>query len=733
MPSQLSSDSPAIRTSALASYQELGEDHIYGSEPEKFKDNFHFAQKRAASMHKVGNLSLHLPNLPTTETQDRWRDIFEIDMLVASSNLLKLLRAVDTFPDGLYEGPALQEAVRRYEKLWMPMIVEYEKKKKALEERLALEKEKPNTVAESLWLWERLGANVNTSASPIRSHTKYDPLVPPLDIAWVWYLHRLDPQQYVADCMMNYATPVYSGGDGHGGGFLSSSLSFSDGKDRVSNFTQMVWAALYPEEKYYPPRSKVCKTMGCGSEATHGLLIACEEHKLKSMEILERSSLVVEGEGPQKLCDKPDCGLEALYGFATFCTTHNQKDMVQRVAKKDEITLEYDFEAAAKVQREFFQEIMQKWHFYGNPLWLGEALPRYHYWICLLAVLTKEDPEKARAVVAPYDIALLWHSHMACNWAYEKHCKKIGVEKLLWHNPWKSDERDQAKAHVAIHKTKEAWASLAMNANKEVDGINEIFDDKGPDQGPPSLTRMFVGFTYKRSPPFNVVMDDCINVLGCGLSQRRQRRLWGPQPRAGYERIFQDWWIEGEYASSPFFDCRIFSLRILLLLLLFTTAVLGSHYASSQHPNKRDWKYVYAIIFWPCMAVGVFCFRPFFTCFFMSCWGERRFHTALVTGDLPHSSRSPFWDFPKKNALPFWLAPDYKYYGFQEKTRKTRLWKVVFALLVIGALLSFLLSFFLYSVRHDFEHAAETVVKHVVQWANIFAEKVASIHVHKVH
>lgn len=60
---------------------------------------------------------------------------------------------------GLCQGAYLKEALRRYEQLWLPLL-----------------------------------------ASQRRAGGAWQQLVPPLDVAFIWHLHRLHPSAYETDC-----------------------------------------------------------------------------------------------------------------------------------------------------------------------------------------------------------------------------------------------------------------------------------------------------------------------------------------------------------------------------------------------------------------------------------------------------------------------------------------------------------------------------------------------------
>ncbi|XP_078363452.1 uncharacterized protein LOC144647530 [Oculina patagonica] len=80
-----------------------------------------------------------------------------LDLVQAAKSQLDFLALVDEHP-GLFSGPVLKNAIRRYEHLWLPLIFHYQS-----------------------------------------MHKKTD-LAAPLDIAWVWHVHMLAPQNYEQDC-----------------------------------------------------------------------------------------------------------------------------------------------------------------------------------------------------------------------------------------------------------------------------------------------------------------------------------------------------------------------------------------------------------------------------------------------------------------------------------------------------------------------------------------------------
>jgi hypothetical protein len=69
---------------------------------------------------------------------------------------------------GLCQGGALKEALRRYERLWLPLIAAQ--------------------------------ASSGSNGQQQQQQQGYSQLVPPLDVAFLWHLHRLQPGLYEEDC-----------------------------------------------------------------------------------------------------------------------------------------------------------------------------------------------------------------------------------------------------------------------------------------------------------------------------------------------------------------------------------------------------------------------------------------------------------------------------------------------------------------------------------------------------
>ncbi|KAL9978859.1 hypothetical protein ACROYT_G016439 [Oculina patagonica] len=115
-----------------------------------------------------------------------------IDLIQAAKNELKFLKVVDEYPN-LYKGAVVENAIRRYELLWLPF------------------------------------------ASRFYTDTI---LAAPLDIEWVWHVHMLAPSYYEQDCLNIIST------------VLDHSPLGSTQRDQFLRFTSLQWQKAYPEEPF---------------------------------------------------------------------------------------------------------------------------------------------------------------------------------------------------------------------------------------------------------------------------------------------------------------------------------------------------------------------------------------------------------------------------------------------------------------------------------------------------
>ncbi|TXG60033.1 hypothetical protein EZV62_014606 [Acer yangbiense] len=136
-----------------------------------------------------------------------WREAqkieISVELVAAAKQQLQFLAAVDR-NRWLYQGPALQKAIYRYNACWLPLLAKYSE----------------SQISEGF-------------------------LVVPLDCEWVWHCHRLNPLQYKSDSEELY------------GRILDNSNVVSSVKRTCARQTEEIWNKLYPEEPYNFDLTKV--------------------------------------------------------------------------------------------------------------------------------------------------------------------------------------------------------------------------------------------------------------------------------------------------------------------------------------------------------------------------------------------------------------------------------------------------------------------------------------------
>ncbi|XP_021747602.1 glycine-rich domain-containing protein 1-like [Chenopodium quinoa] len=119
-----------------------------------------------------------------------------VDLLEAAKKQLEFLAAVDR-NRYLYESPAMEWAIYRYNAFWLPLLAKHSE----------------NAVSE-------------------------DPLVVPFDCEWIWHCHRLNPVRYKSDCEERF------------GRILGNRNIISSVQGISKSRTEELWNKMYPEESY---------------------------------------------------------------------------------------------------------------------------------------------------------------------------------------------------------------------------------------------------------------------------------------------------------------------------------------------------------------------------------------------------------------------------------------------------------------------------------------------------
>ena len=119
------------------------------------------------------------------------KTIINVDLINGSRKQIAFLEEVNKYPS-LFEGSVLKNAIRRYEKLWLPLI----------------------------------------AANPKKI------IHPPLDIHWVWHVHMLAPYYYEKDCMRLVGTVI------------DHQLTFLNSQKQAIERAQSTWWTSYKDEPF---------------------------------------------------------------------------------------------------------------------------------------------------------------------------------------------------------------------------------------------------------------------------------------------------------------------------------------------------------------------------------------------------------------------------------------------------------------------------------------------------
>ncbi|KAK4261432.1 hypothetical protein QN277_004428 [Acacia crassicarpa] len=145
-----------------------------------------------------------------------------VDLEAVAKQQLQFLAAVDRNRH-LYEGPALERAIYRYNACWLPLLAKHSE-----------------------------------------SQNFEGPLVVPLDCEWVWHCHRLNPVRYKSDCEELF------------GRILDNSDVVSTVQGICGRQTEEIWNKIYPDEPYH------ADLVNISSEDITGRLVKCTKYDLVS-------------------------------------------------------------------------------------------------------------------------------------------------------------------------------------------------------------------------------------------------------------------------------------------------------------------------------------------------------------------------------------------------------------------------------------------------------------------
>lgn len=293
------------------------------------------------------------------------------EYIQAARQMTFMVKAVDLTLESMYEGRALQRAIWRYEALWMPILA-------ALNNPPTAEDENPR---KPKWRHHAFGTKVDEIRAKnfAKGGLWLDKatLVPPLDIAWVWHCHRLNPHAYAADL-----ASFVPEGDAASVAYmqeacettLETAFKFSDGEDAQSKPTRRLWAITFPFEAYMPK-----------------YLLS---HSYDEEEVKRRQNIT---------------------SFTNEITRSSFRSV-----------LEYDLERSALLQKAFLYQIVDEngseaGEAFETNAYLTRAYTRYLQFIALHERASEDTP----FLVPMNDINIMWHMHLSCTKEYQNDCNVL--------------------------------------------------------------------------------------------------------------------------------------------------------------------------------------------------------------------------------------------------------------------------------------------------------------------
>lgn len=309
----------------------------------------------------------------------------------ATRRMIYLVKAVDLTLESLYSGRALERAIWRYEALWLPILA-------ALSDPTSGSNQLDDRPA-----WKQPA--FTTKVDDIRSKNfskgglwlSKDTVVPPIDIAWVWHCHRLNPVAYEADLKAFCAASSEHSDEPHKftadyikracATDIETAFTFSDGEDSQSRPTRRLWDIVYPFESYMPKY------------------------------LLSHSFAVEESKKRQHI-------------------TSYTNEIVRTSFRS---ILQYDLMRACAIQKSFLYQIVDeddpdRGEVYETNKYLQRAYQRYLQFI----ILHGYAPDVL--LVPMNDINIIWHMHLSCTAEYAHDCAVLNNGRLVLHDPIHVDD-----------------------------------------------------------------------------------------------------------------------------------------------------------------------------------------------------------------------------------------------------------------------------------------------------
>lgn len=315
--------------------------------------------------------------------------------------MIYMVKAVDLTLESLYTGRALERAIWRYEALWLPL--------------LAAISNPPTSSMKPQWRNTSFATKVDEIKTKNFSKgglwLNPTTVIPPIDIAWVWHCHRLNPVAYDADLarfVVEEHQPSFQYFRKACATTIETAFRFSDGEDVQSKPTRQLWDTIYPFEAFMPKY------------------------------LISHSFAVEESKKRQHI---------------TSYTNEITRDSFRSI-------LEYDLVTAANLQRAFLFQIvdeddLEKGASYETNEYLHRAYHRYLQFI----VLHRHAPNTL--LVPMNDISIIWHMHLSCTTEYYHDCAVL-IGYPVKHSPILVDE-------MRVEAVAQQEAERIANGEQELD------------------------------------------------------------------------------------------------------------------------------------------------------------------------------------------------------------------------------------------------------------------------
>ncbi|OSX71338.1 hypothetical protein BU14_0550s0001 [Porphyra umbilicalis] len=369
----------------------------------------------------------------------------DAELLGATKALRDLLYRADSSAAGLWWGPALDAAILRYERVFLPLLAAHLDATGAValrdghpataevrRLRAAAERRYKTSAAAAvaspagkkradLESWASLAKDGNIAAGPALFSVRP---IPPLDVALCWLLHRLNPAAYVADCerLFGVALPVPASwplaaavAHGHAG---------NAGEPPVAT-ARLQWALV--------------ATAARDVEAAHRSRMPPFRHR---RHVRPAAAVYT----PAYLAPPT---VAAAVAAAAPGAPRPRLPPAAAVRRRWVSRLAFDLPAAAGRARRFVTSVVGPE--FTDGAFLARGVRRYRQFIALKGV----HPDTFLTVM--YDMDLVWHAHLASTDAYAAHC--VAVAGRVVPHKEEEDRSEGGVLETALADTADRWAA----------------------------------------------------------------------------------------------------------------------------------------------------------------------------------------------------------------------------------------------------------------------------------